>query len=93
MYYILRYDYVAGIAQRREPFRAEHLSRLKEQHERGAVVMAGAAGDPPSHAVIVFRTEDPASVEAFARGDPYVLNGLVPSWRLDPWNVVIGGSP
>jgi uncharacterized protein YciI len=93
MCYILRYDFVPEIVQRREPFRAEHLSRLREQYERGVVVMAGAAGDPPSHAVIVFRTDDPGAVKAFARDDPYVLNGLVPSWRVDPWNVVIGGNP
>ena len=92
MYFILRYEYVPDIVERREPFRADHLSRLRELHARGAVTMAGAAGDPPDHAVIVFQKTDRSVVEAFARDDPYVLNGLVTSWRVDPWNVVVGGS-
>jgi uncharacterized protein YciI len=91
MYFILRYEYVPNIVERREPFRAAHLSKLMELHERGEIVMAGAAGDPPDHAVIVFRVTDRSAVEAFARSDPYVLNGLVTTWRVDPWNVVVGG--
>jgi uncharacterized protein YciI len=93
MYFILRYDYVPNIVERREPFRAEHLSRLMELHEAGVVAMAGAAGDPPDHAVIVFDTDDRSRVEQFAESDPYVLNGLVTTFRIDPWNVVVGGSP
>ena len=29
-------------------------------------------------------------VEAFATTDPYVLNGLVKSWRVRPWTTVAG---
>jgi len=28
--------------------------------------------------------------EDFARTDPYVLNGLITSWRVRPWTVVAG---
>ena len=40
----------------------------------------------------MWSTEDRAVVEAFAAADPYVLNGLVRSWRVREWNVVVGGS-
>ena len=93
MYFILRYDYVPNIVERRAPFRDEHLAKARDLHERGIIVMAGAAGDPPDHAIFVFQTEDREPVEAFVREDPYVLNGLVPSHRIDPWNVVVGGAP
>jgi uncharacterized protein YciI len=37
---------------------------------------------------LIFDVEDPAEVERFARADPYVTNGLVASWRVEPWSVV-----
>lgn len=91
MHYILFYDYVEDIVARREPHRPAHLDRLRELHAQGVVGMAGALGDPVRGAVIVFRCDERGTAEAFAREDPYVLNGLVPSWRIEPWNVVVGG--
>jgi uncharacterized protein YciI len=38
----------------------------------------------------VFRAADAKAVEAFAQADPYVKNGLVRSWRVRPWTVVVG---
>ena len=43
-----------------------------------------ALGDPPNGALIVFRD----GAEAFAQEDPYVANGLVEAWRVEPWTVV-----
>jgi uncharacterized protein YciI len=48
--------------------------------------MAGAL--KPSGALLVFRTEQIADVEQFAQQDPYVVNGLVSSWRVFEWTVV-----
>ena len=39
--------------------------------------MAGALGDPPHGAAIVFGDIDPEQIEAFVRSDPYVAGGLV----------------
>ncbi len=91
MYYLLVYDYVPDILTKREPHRAEHLAKLRELHAAGAVVMAGAAGDPVDSAVIVFKGDGPGVVETFVASDPYVANGLVTKWRILPWNVVVGG--
>jgi uncharacterized protein YciI len=33
-----------------------------------------------------------SAAEAFAAADPYVRNGLVTSWRVRPWTVVVGGE-
>ena len=52
--------------------------------------MAGALGDPPDGALLIFRAETPAVAESFARVDPYVINGLVTRWRVRPWNLVVG---
>jgi uncharacterized protein YciI len=77
---------------RRTQFRAEHLAMLRDLHARGEVVMGGAVGETPEGAVVIFRSDSAAAAERFAADDPYVKNGLVLSWRVQPWNVVVGGE-
>lgn len=91
-YFALTYDVVDNFAERRLPFREPHLRLASDAHARGEIVMAGALGDPPDKALIVFRAPDMAAAETFAKSDPYVINGLVKSWKVRPWNVVIGGA-
>jgi uncharacterized protein len=85
-HYILFYEYVADILERRAPYREEHLARIRAGKDDGHVLMAGPLGDPPSGAAIVFA--DLAQAEAFAQEDPYVQNGLVTSWHLHVWTLV-----
>jgi len=65
---------------------------VREANQRGELLMAGAIGDPPDGALLVFRTDDRSLPEEFARHDPYVINGLVTRWQVKPWNVVVGGE-
>jgi uncharacterized protein YciI len=88
MHYILFYEVADDYITRRAPLRQEHLSLIRAAYDRGELVMAGALADPPDGAVLVFRGSEPA--EAFAKADPYVMNGLVKSWRVRKWNTVIG---
>lgn len=37
-----------------------------------------------------FRGESSEVAEAFARVDPYVVNGLVTRWRVREWTTVVG---
>ena len=85
---LLLYDYVEDVLARREPHRAEHLARIREWVADGRLVMAGALGDPPTGAALVFGDLAEAEVEGFAAGDPYVRAGLVTGWRVVPWTVV-----
>ena len=89
-YYVLEYEVVDRFAERRAPFREEHLRLVRDAHANGELVKAGALGDPPNGALLVFRAASPAEAEAFARRDPYVTNGVVTRWKVRPWNVVIG---
>ena len=91
-YFALIYDAVENYPERRAPFREEHLKLVRDAFGRGEIVMAGALGDPPAGALLVFRVRDSAVVERFARNDPYVANGLIPNWKVQPWNVVVGGE-
>ena len=90
MYLALHYDLVDDYLERRPEFRDEHLALARAAHERGELALAGAFSDPTDQALLVWSTEDRAVVEAFAEADPYVRNGLVTSWRIRDWNVVIG---
>lgn len=93
MYYVLFYDSVEDIVERRQPYRAGHLALANEYHERGELLMAGAWTDPVDGAAFVFFVDDPARIDEFIRRDPYVQHGLVPAWRIRPWTVVIGAQP
>jgi uncharacterized protein YciI len=90
-YFVLTYDVVENFVERRMPFRPDHLAQVQDAHARGELIMAGALADPVS-AMLIFRTEDKAAVEAFAQQDPYVLQGLVKEWSVRPWNVVVGNK-
>jgi hypothetical protein len=90
-WFLLFYDLVPGYIERRAPFRPEHLKLAQAAQARGELVLAGAFGDPPEGALLVFKGEDASAAEAFARSDPYVANGVVTAWRVKPWTVVIGG--
>lgn len=92
MYYMLLYEVVDDFINRRAPFREEHLGIVRKAHERGELFMAGALSDPVDGAALVFTTEDRAVPERFAENDPYVKEGLVKSWKVRKWNVVIGGE-
>ena len=89
-YWLLLYDVVSDYVERRAPLRADHLGLATAAYERGELVLAGALADPPDGAVLVFVGDDPSIAEDFARADPYVVNGLVTSWRVREWTVVIG---
>ncbi len=90
MYLALQYDLVDDYLDRRPEFRDEHLGLARAAHERGDLALAGAFNNPPDHALLVWSTVDRSVVEAFAEADPYVRNGLVRSWTVREWNVVIG---
>ena len=88
-FYLLTYDYVDGIVDKRGPHRAGHLAHAKAAIARGDVVLGGAFADL-TQAGIVFRVADAAEVEAFVEGDPYVAAGLVTDHSVREWTVVVG---
>jgi uncharacterized protein len=92
-YYALLYELVDDMVTRRVPFREEHLRFARESRERGELVLAGALTEPVDRALLVFHVDDKNKVEAFARKDPYVLNGLAKKWEVRSWNVVVGNEP
>lgn len=71
---------------------AAHLKRSKEMQRQGKLLMAGALRDTtpgePLTTMGLFRSRDDA--EAYAAGDPFVLNGMVSHWYIREWaNILI----
>ncbi|HUE59600.1 MAG TPA: YciI-like protein [Acidimicrobiales bacterium] len=90
VYYLLFYEVVDDYVERRRAFREEHLGLARDAKERGELLLAGAFADPPDGAALVFRAEDDSVVREFVARDPYVREGLVKSWAIREWTVVVG---
>ena len=89
MHVLLEYTLADDYLERRAALREDHLAVAREAHDRGELLLAGALPDPYDRALLVW-TAPREVVERFVAADPYVTNGLVTSWTVRPWNVVIG---
>lgn len=91
-HFLLFYEIASDYLQRRAEFRGAHLEKAWASFERGELVLGGALADPVDGAVLLFKGETAEVAAAFARVDPYVVKGLVSSWRVREWNTVAGDS-
>ena len=90
MHYLLIYEVAPDYLARRPLFRGAHLKHAWDAVDRGELLLGGAVGDPVEGSILLFSAQSTAIPEAFAKADPYVLNGLVTRWRVVPWNTVAG---
>jgi uncharacterized protein YciI len=90
LHYLLIYHLVDDYAARRVPLRAAHIAHARAAVGRGELVLGGALANPPDRAILLFRSDTIAVVDAFARVDPYVTNGLVTRWEIREWTTVVG---
>jgi uncharacterized protein YciI len=86
--FILNYEYVEGILEKRAPHRSGHIALLTELHSKGLMKAAGAFS-PPTGASFIF-TSPKTIVEEFVNSDPYVKAGLVTSYKINEWTVAVG---
>lgn len=89
-HYLLIYTVSPDYLEKRGAYRKEHLELAEKLHDEGQLLMGGALADPADQAILLFRGESPAAAEAFVLADPYVKNGLVLSWKIRKWTVVVG---
>ena len=97
-HFLLFYDTAPDYLERRGAFRDAHLGLAWAAAARGELVLGGALADPVASdagqgrggAVLLFKGASASVAEEFARGDPYVVNGLVQAWRVREWTTVVG---
>lgn len=70
---------------------AAHLARSKELHAQGSLLMAGAFLDQPGEPIATMAVlTSKEAAEAYAKGDPFVVNGMVSEWSIRPWANLLG---
>ncbi|MHB8812773.1 MAG: YciI-like protein [Steroidobacteraceae bacterium] len=89
-HYLLFYSFIDRYLERRPAFRDAHLAHAWQACGRGGLRLAGALADPADAGILWFEGESPEVAAAFARNDPYVINGLVTSWKVREWTTVVG---
>jgi uncharacterized protein YciI len=85
--YLLFYEPADDVASRAPAHYPAHRARLDEFQARGELLLVGPYEDPQEGALSVWRSREAA--EEFVRGDPFVANGVVRSWRIQGWNEVL----
>ena len=89
--YLLKYEYVPDVLEKRGPYREGHLNLAKKLVDEGKCLSGGPSGEPnmevPTGALFVFT--DLESAQNYAKEDPYVQNGIVTNYSIEEWNVVI----
>jgi uncharacterized protein len=87
--YVMLYEPADDFLPKARRYGAAHRARLAQFHARG-LLLAGPLLDPrDGSAMGVFTSRQAA--EEFIRGDPFVLHGVVCSWRVRPWDEVLAG--
>ena len=90
MHFVLIYEVGEDFVERRARFREEHLALAWKAADAGELLLAGALAEPADQALLLFDSDTADAAERFARSDPYVRNGLVKRWRVQPWVTVAG---
>lgn len=89
--YLLRYEYVPDVLEKRGPHREGHLALAKEMIAAGKCLSGGPTGEVgmevPKGALFIFTDADAAS--EYVSKDPYVSGGVVTSHSIEEWNVVL----
>jgi uncharacterized protein len=65
---------------------AAHIARSKELHANGTLLMSGAFLNNPEEPLSTMAVcATPEAAEAYIKGDPFYLNGMVRAWHIREW--------
>jgi uncharacterized protein len=85
MKYVLLYESADDVLAKVPAHMPAHVARGQEFHARGSLIAYGPFGDPQNEGSMAVFTSR-AAAEEFARGDPFVVNGVVRAWQIREWN-------
>ncbi|MBV9322480.1 MAG: hypothetical protein JO352_01685 [Chloroflexi bacterium] len=88
MKYVVFYDSAPNLETNAPPHLPAHIARWKQFKERGELLMIGTFSNAQAEgSMAIFTTR--AAAEAFVKDDPFVLHGVVQSWRIREWREVL----
>ena len=88
--YVLFYESADDVRAKAPPFFPAHVARWREFQNQGTLLMVGTFANPQEEgSMAIFTTREAA--EAFAKSDPFVVNGVVRRWSIREWNEAIAG--
>jgi uncharacterized protein len=88
--FAVTYRYSDDVATR-DALRAEHRDYLRGLAEEGLLLVSGPFGpDDPAGALLLFRTDDRAHVDALVGKDPFTASGVIAAATTAEWEPVIG---
>ena len=92
MQYLLKYDYVPDVLEKRGPYRQGHLDLAQKLIDQGRCLSGGPTTTPvgaevPTGALFIFT--DAEAAQLFVDQDPYVSAGIVTGHTVEEWNVVV----
>ncbi len=85
--YVLLYESADDFRTKAPLHFPAHRARWEAFRTAGTLLLIGPFADPRGGAMGVFTTREAA--EEFARGDPFVLNGVVRGWQIREWDEAI----
>ena len=85
--YVLFYESADDVRAKAPLHFAAHRARWEGYRANGTLLMIGPFASPQEGAMSVFTSKEAA--EEFARGDPFVLSGIVRHWYVREWNEAI----
>eukprot|EP00977_Amphora_coffeiformis_P014883 scaffold4242_cov175-Amphora_coffeaeformis.AAC.7 len=91
--YLLTYDYIPDVLEKRGPFRAEHLQLAADAVQAGQCTYGGPKaplepeGAAPNGALFIFK--DLQAAQEFVQKDPYVSGGIVTAHTIEAWTVAV----
>jgi uncharacterized protein YciI len=85
--YVLFYESADDVRAKAPLHFPAHRARWEAFRTGGTLLLIGPFANPQEGSMAIFTTREAA--EEFARGDPFVLNGVVRDWYIREWNEAI----
>jgi uncharacterized protein len=83
--YVLFYESADDLFSKAPAHQEAHGVHARECQSRGDLLLTGPFSNPQEEgAMSVFTSR--AAAEEFAKGDPFVLNGVVKNWYVREWD-------
>ena len=87
--FAVEYRYATGAADRLDEVRPAHRAWLRDRADEG-VLLASGPYEGGGSALLIFRAEDRAELDALLAQDPFAEAGLIVETGVTVWNPIIG---